>query len=326
MTTDNPFHGIHAATLAPMRSDYSLDEAKLAEHVASVSRVRGIQGLLINGHAGENFHLTRDEMRRVVEIVRASVPKGCWLTAGVNAESSLEAAKIAADAETAGADALLVFPPNSWGLAHDIGMVGTHHAHIEQATTLPIVLYQAPVGAGRMAYQIPVIERLIASPRVKAIKEGSWEVATFEQNWRFVRQNRPDIVVLGSGDEHLLTSYIIGSLGAQVSLAAIVPELIVALHEAAMAKDWSKARELHERIYPLSVAIYRQQPGNRATARLKTCLKLLGRLDCDIARPPIQPLPTEEIEYLRAALQSAGTGGIPVALPNGLRGMSSDGV
>ena len=305
MTTANRFHGIHAATVAPMLPDYGLDEGTLAEHVGNVSRVPGIRGLLVNGHAGENFFLTGAEARRVLTVVRGAVPKDCWLTAGINAESSLEAARLAADAEQAGADALLVFPPNSWGMHHDIGMVMAHHGYIEKATTLPIVLYQAPVGAGRMAYQLPVIERLIESPRVKAIKEGSWEVAAFEQNWRFVQHRRPDIAVLGSGDEHLLTSYLIGSPGAQVSLAAIVPELIVALHDAAMAKDWNRARELHELIYPLSVAIYRRAPGNRATARLKTCLKLLGRLDCDIARPPIQPLPPEEIDELRVALKRA---------------------
>ena len=165
-----------------------------------------------------------------------TVPNDCWLTAGINAESSLEAARLAADAERAGANALLVFPPNSWAMHHDAGMVLAHHAHIEAATTLPIVLYQAPVGAGRMAYQISVIEQLIASPRVQAIKEGSWEVATFDQNWRFVRERRADVAVLGSGDEHLLTSSMIGSPGAQVSLAAVVPKLIVDLQDAAMAK------------------------------------------------------------------------------------------
>jgi 4-hydroxy-tetrahydrodipicolinate synthase len=306
MSETNPFHGIHAATVAPMRPDYTLDEAALTRHVAHVSRVPGIRGLLINGHAGENYHLTREELRRVVEAVRGAVPTACWLTAGVNAESSLEAARLAADAEKAGANALLVFPPNSWGLSHDLGMVEAHHAHVLAASTLPIVLYQAPVGAGRMAYQVPVIEQLIAQPRVKAIKEGSWEVATFEQNWRVVLALRPDIAVLGSGDEHLLTSYMIGSPGAQVSLAAVVPELIVALHDAAMAKDWIKARALHERIYPLSVAIYRNPPANRATARLKACLKLLGRLANDTARPPIQPLSQLERDGLKAALDAAG--------------------
>jgi 4-hydroxy-tetrahydrodipicolinate synthase len=305
MTAANPFHGIHAATVTPMQNDYAIDEAGLAHHVKSVSLVPGICGLLVNGHAGENFVLTQEELRRVVKVVRGAVPKACWLTAGINAESSLEAARQAADAEEAGANALLVFPPNSWALYHDIGMVAMHHEHVERASTLPIVIYQAPVGAGRMAYQLSVIERLIASPRVRAIKEGSWEVATFEQNWRLVSARRPDIAVLGSSDEHLLTSYVIGSVGAQVSLAAVIPELILALHDAAMAKDWSRARELHERLYPLSVAVYRNPPTNRATARLKACLHILGRIASATARPPLQPLPREEIAGLEIALRTA---------------------
>jgi len=73
-----------------------------------------------------------------------------------------------------------------------------------------------------------------------------------------------------------------------------------------MSQEWTKAREIHERIYPLSIAIYRRTPGNRATARLKTCLKLLGRLEYDAARPPIQPLPRDEVEELRRALRDAG--------------------
>ena len=305
MTEQNPFHGIHAATVVPMRPDFKIDEAALAAHVAHVAHVPGIRGLLINGHAGENFYLTRDELRRVVGVVRDAVPKACWLTAGINAESSLEAAQQAADAEKAGANALLVFPPNSWAMHHDAGMVASHHRHVLEASSLPLVLYQAPVSAGRMAYALPIIEKLIAMPRVKAIKEGSWEVATYEQNWRFVTARRPDIAVLGSGDEHLLASYMIGSSGAQVSLAAVVPELIVALHTAAIEQDWIAARSLHERIYALSVAIYRQPPGNRATARLKACLKLLGKLEHATARPPIQPLLDEEIAALENALTLA---------------------
>ena len=178
------FHGIHAATVCPMDDAFAIDEAALVQHVKAVSQVPGIEGFLINGHAGENFVLTPEELKRVVELVRQSVGPNFWLTAGSTMNSSLGAARIAADAQEAGADALLVFPPNSWGLNHDGDMVEAHHRHVIAATTLPIVLYQAPVGAGRMAYSPATIARLIEQPRIAAIKEGSWEVATYEENWR----------------------------------------------------------------------------------------------------------------------------------------------
>ncbi|GGF89750.1 dihydrodipicolinate synthase family protein [Azorhizobium oxalatiphilum] len=298
--------GIHAATLVPMRADFSVDEAALAAHIGSVAAVPGIRGLLINGHAGENFVLSLEEKLRVVEIARAVSPKDCLIVSGVNHESSLEAAREAAAMEKAGADGLLVFPPNSWALGHADQCALTHHRMISEATSAPLMLYGAPVGAGVMCYGPDLLRRLAEDPRIVAIKDGSWEVAAYEEHMRVLKAARPDFAVLGSGDEHLLTSYIIGSAGSQVSLAAVVPELTVALWDAAAAGDWAGARQVHEALYPLSVAIYRDAPGGRATARLKTCLKLLGRLESDTIRPPQPACDAREIAALTAALAAAG--------------------
>ena len=297
--------GIHAATVVPLAKDLSVDTGSLESYTRWISNVIGIGGLLINGHAGENFLLSRAEKAQVVEVTHASAAEGCFIVAGINSENSVEAAEQAQDAERLGADAILVFPPNSWALSQDPDVVKRHHAHIESACGLPILLYQAPVGAGQMAYRQPVLAALIESPRVIGIKEGSWEVAAYEENRRFVHERRPDIAVLGSGDEHLLTSYLIGTEGSQVSLATVVPDLIVELFAAASLGDWAAARMLHERIYPLAVAIYRRKPGNRATARLKTCLKLIGRLPSDRVRPPSVETPQNEIAELEDALARA---------------------
>ena len=298
--------GIHAATVVPLRADFSMDEDALAAHIGAVTAVPGIRGLLINGHAGENFVLSLAEKRRVVEIARAVAPRECLLVSGVNHESSLEAAREAAELEAAGADGLLVFPPNSWALGHAADCTLLHHRLVADATSLPLMLYGAPVGAGAMSYPLDVLSRLIEDPRFVAIKDGSWEVAAYEENLRLIRARRPDFAVLGSGDEHLFTSYVIGSAGSQVSLAAVVPELVVDLWNAAEKSDWSAARAAHERLYPLSVAIYRDAPGGRATARLKTCLKLLGRLERDVMRPPQPACDAAETAALSAALRSAG--------------------
>ncbi|MGY8678860.1 dihydrodipicolinate synthase family protein [Bradyrhizobium sp. UFLA05-153] len=305
-TFSDRLRGIHAATIVPMTVDFGVDEAQLAAHLTSVASTPGINGLLVNGHAGENFVLSLAEKRRVVELARQHAPKDCLIVSGVNHESSLEAAREAAALEQAGADGLLVFPPNSWALGHADECVIEHHRRIRDATAAPLMLYAAPVGAGAMAYAPPLLERLVADPRFVAIKEGSWEVAAYEHNLRLVRKLRPEFVVLGSGDEHLLTSYLVGSAGSQVSLACVVPELVVSLWTAAEAGDWEGARAEHERLYPLAVAIYRDAPGGRATVRLKACLKLLGRLSCDAARPPQPPATANELQALEQSLRIAG--------------------
>ncbi|MGL4241628.1 MAG: dihydrodipicolinate synthase family protein [Beijerinckiaceae bacterium] len=299
-------HGMHAATIAPMTADFRIDEAALARHITEVSHTPGIHGLLVNGHAGENFVLTSDEKRRVVEIAREAAPRSCLICSGINAESSLAAAEDARLAEEAGADVLLLFPPNSFALSHDRQAALIHQRHVLAATSIPLVVYGAPVGAGSMAYDAATLAALVAEPRVVGIKEGSWEVAAYEANLRLLMSVRPDFVVLGSGDEHLLTSYVIGSAGSQVSLAAVAPRLCADFYAAAHRNDWVEARRLHDQIYPLSVAIYRDPPGGRATARLKACLALLGKLEAAVVRPPQPPVSEAEYASLKAALAAAG--------------------
>src|SRR4051794_19837298 len=162
--------GIHAATIVPMQPDFSIDEKALAAHIASVASVPGINGLLVNGHAGENFVLSVAEKLRVVEIAKQHAPKGCLIVSGVNHEASLGAAHEAAALEKLGVDGLLVFPPNSWALAHADSCVIEHHTRIRDATTVPLMLYAAPVNAGAMAYSPAVLEQLVADRRFVAIK------------------------------------------------------------------------------------------------------------------------------------------------------------
>jgi 4-hydroxy-tetrahydrodipicolinate synthase len=113
---------------------------------------------------------------------------------------------------------------------------------------------------------------------------------------------------MASGDEHLFSCFAIGSEGSLVSLAAVVPELIVALDRAVMANDLPGARRLHERLYELARLVY-GAPGHLATLRLKTCLRLLGRLTSVTSRSPIAALTAEETEKLRFALIAAEISG-----------------
>jgi 4-hydroxy-tetrahydrodipicolinate synthase len=138
------------------------------------------------------------------------------------------------------------------------------------------------------------------------VKEGSWEVAAYERSLLTAARVAPQVEMMGSGDEHLMTSYVVGSAGSLVSLAILQPSEIVALDRAVLKGDLTEARRLHGLIQPLAKAIYGTAPGHWATARLKACLKLMGHLPCDATRPPIGPLPDAEIKRLHAALRTAG--------------------
>jgi len=302
----NAFHGIYAATLCPLLDDGRIDETTLARHLEANAFVPGMKGLLINGHAGENFSLSREEKRRVTEIAFEVCGERSLLVCGINAEDSLEAQRHVDDAKAARADAVLVFPPFSWALSQDARMAATHHRIANANARMPLMLYQAGVNAGALGYRPEVLTELAQMPHVVGVKEGSWEAAAYEANRRLLKRVAPHVAVMASGDEHLLTCFAIGSEGSLVSLAAVVPELVIELGLAMERGDLAEARRLNERIYPLAKAIYGTAPGGYATARLKTCLKLLGRFPSDAMRPPIGPLPRDEVAALERALVEAG--------------------
>lgn len=294
--------GVHAATVCPLHPDGTIHEAELAQHVADVAGARAIRGLLVNGHAGEGHLMRADERRAILDIVRSAVPKACFITAGVTSESTAAAIDDAVSAAEAGADAVLLFPPNHWALGLDEAIVVEHHRAVAAACGLPIVLYKAPLGWNNLSYSIDLLARLCELDGIAGIKEGAWEVSAFEELWRRIKAERPGISVMASGDEHLMACYQIGTDGSQVSLAALFPDLVTDLFDAAQAGDWARARALHDQIYPLSVEIYRRAPGFLATARLKAGLKLLGRISSDRVKRPMRQLTPQETTRLSRVL------------------------
>ncbi|WP_237217328.1 dihydrodipicolinate synthase family protein [Falsiroseomonas oryziterrae] len=310
MIPDGPtrFHGIYPSTVLPMRgADFAPDWDAYARHTAHCLLRPGIAGVLMNGHAGENFVISRAEKRRAVEVAVTTVGASRIVVAGVNAESSLEAAAEARDARAAGADAIMVFLPNGFALAQTTEMALLHHRTILAAVPgMPVFLFAAHHAAGRMAFTPETLDALLDIPEVVGIKEGSWEVDRYDALRRQAKAKRPEVAVCASGDEHLLACMVHGSDGSLVSLADLLPDEIVALDAAVRAGDLPRARTLHETLEPLAEAIYGDPPAGRATARLKFCLAEMGVIPDPAVRPPQPPVRDAEAATLRAALRATG--------------------
>ena len=99
-----PFHGVYAATPAPLTREFALDEPSLRALLADLAAVPGLAGFLVNGHAGENASMPLADQRRVAEIAAETVGDRATVICGVNLENSLAAAAHARDLEAAGAD------------------------------------------------------------------------------------------------------------------------------------------------------------------------------------------------------------------------------
>ena len=300
------FDGIYAATIVPMEQDGKINKTILKDHLQELSNVKGITGLLINGHAGENYILDKEEQIEIVKITRSVVPKNTIIVSGLSFECSNTGSEIALEMIDNGADSIMIFPPFSWALSYDEDLIFNHHNLIAKKIKSPIMLYQASINAGLMAYNLNTIKRLINISEIVAIKEGSWETSRYDLNRRLVKKIRPEVAVMASGDEHLLSCFMIGTEGSLVSLAIIIPDAIIGLYESIINKNLEQAMNYHNKIYPLAKAIYGTKPASYATARLKTCLKLIGKIPNDKMRSSMNPLNETEINNLKKAISLAG--------------------
>jgi len=297
--------GIYAATVVPLKKNKSINEIALKNHIKDIIKTNGIKGLLLNGHAGENFTLNIDEQIKVIKIAKKYKGLDKKLISGLNFEDPLLASNVAKKMTKAGADAILIFPPFSWSQGISEEMIFRHHKIICNKITKPVFLYQSSIYSGHLSYKKNLLKKLLKIKNIIGVKEGSWDYKNYVSNYKFLKKIKKEFLVMASGDEHLYPCFKYASDGSQVSLAAITPEKIVELIRLIENKEFSKAKKLDKKLLILAKNIYGKYPPNFATARIKYCLKVIKKIPSDLMRSSISLNANEKIK-LKKSLKALG--------------------
>jgi 4-hydroxy-tetrahydrodipicolinate synthase len=101
----NP-QGVIPAVILPFHEDFSIDEASFRRHLRDVASVQGLSSVTVNAHSTEVSSCTEAEQRRVMEIAGEEIGDSLPIVHGIWADSSLQAASIAGQAERGGASQL----------------------------------------------------------------------------------------------------------------------------------------------------------------------------------------------------------------------------
>ena len=299
--------GVIPATLLALDEDFSIDEAGTRRHLMQVAATRGISAITVNGHASEVHACNFEEQRRILAFSAAAVADRLPLINGVYADGSLEAARIARMAESEGASALLVFPPNSMAAGGQLRpeMALAHFKTIADATDLPIILFQYPASTG-LGYPFETLMRVVDEvPTIRAVKDWCADPMLHERHIRTLQGLPRPVTVLTTHSAWLMSSLAMGANGLLSGAGSVVADLQVALFEAVQAKDLGRAQAVNDRLYPLQQAFY-APPFLDMHNRMKECLVLLGRMERAVVRPPLVKLTDAEIARLKAALDAAG--------------------
>jgi 4-hydroxy-tetrahydrodipicolinate synthase len=298
--------GVIPACLLPFDDDFAIDAAEYGKHLRDVAAVEGLAAITVNAHASEVHACTIEEQGRVLDLTMDEIGDRLPVVAGVYADSSLVAAGIAAMAERRGASALLVFPPNSMIMGGQLRpeMALTHFRRIADATDLPIILFQYPMGTG-LGYPLENLLRIVDEvPSVRSIKDWCNDPMLHERHIHALHERRRPVKVLSTHSSWLMSSLVLGCDGLLSGAGSVIADLQVALWQAVAAKDLAAAQGLNDRIYPMVQAFY-APPFLDMHNRMKEALVLLGRLKRAVVRPPLMKLPAGEIARLKTALAEA---------------------
>ncbi len=299
--------GVIPAALMAFADDYAIDEHWARKHLRDLAAVDGLSAITVNGHASEVHACDLDEQRRILDFSLDEVGDRLPLIAGVYADGSHQAARIARMAAEAGASALLVFPPQPLALggARRPEMLITHFRMIADATGLPLIFFQYPV-QGPLHTPFETVLRLVdAVPTIRAIKDWCHDGRLHERNIRTLQALPRPVAVLTTHSAWLLGSLAMGAAGLLSGAGSVIADLQVRLFRAVQAGDLIAARAINDRIYPLAQAFY-DDPFLDMHNRMKEANVLLGRLPRAVVRPPLMKLAPAEIDRLRVALAAAG--------------------
>ena len=242
------FTGSIVAIVTPFRNG-KVDERALGDLI-ELQIANGTTGIVPCGTTGESATLSHEEHDRVVALTVEAVKRRVPVIAGSGSNSTEEAIALTKHAKQAGADgALLITPyynkPTQEGLFR-------HYKAVAEAVDLPLVLYNIP---GRTGVNLSpsTVARLVSSPNIVGIKEGSGSV---QQTSDIVQMCGERITVLSGDDPLTLPIMTLGGKGVITVTANLLPRDMSAMVAAALANRWDEARRLHYKLSPLFAALF----------------------------------------------------------------------
>jgi 4-hydroxy-tetrahydrodipicolinate synthase len=291
--TTNPFGRVITAMATPMRPDGSVDEAgvrAVVEHLIA----SGHDGIAVNGTTGEAATLSDDESIAVIRIAVEAAAGRVAITAGVGSSSTAHSINLASRAAEVGAQALLLVMPY-YSKPTQAG-VAAHCRAVADSTDLPVMLYDIPQRAGQ-GFAIETLVALADHPRIVAVKDAKGDL------WAASHVMASTDLLWFSGDDALTLAHLAqGAVGTVSVVGHVAGQDYAAMIAAVEAGDLAAAREIHQRLIPVTDALMTTSQG---AIMVKAALVQLGVIESAFVRLPFVESPPEHLEILRAGLSAS---------------------
>ncbi len=267
--------GTGTALVTPFKSNGSIDEKSLREFVSWQIKNK-VEFLVPCGSTGESATMSREERRRVIQIVYDETGGRVPIIPGTGTNSTLDSVELTNDAKEVGADTVLLVGPY-YNKPTQEGFY-QHFKTIAEQCDVKVVLYNVP---GRTASNMLAETTLRLAEEVEnviAIKEAS---NNLEQIMQIIKYRPKNFSVLSGEDSLTLPIVTSGGDGVISVVSNEVPREYSDMVRYALKGDLKKAHELHYRLFELMRANFIES--NPIPA--KTALNLMGKMSDNFRLP-----------------------------------------
>jgi 4-hydroxy-2-oxoglutarate aldolase len=172
-----------------------------------------------------------------------------------------------------------------------------HFKTVADASPIPIFIYNVPQNTGVVIDPATIIS-LAEHPNIVGVKDSSGNFGAMAETIRGVPEGFN--VMIGNGGI-LYPSLAMGATGAILAVACAAPHACVELYDAASAGDTTAARDLQNKLAPLSQVV----TAGLGVAALKAAMALNGFVGGQ-PRAPLAPLSEAERERVCAVMRDTG--------------------
>jgi dihydrodipicolinate synthase/N-acetylneuraminate lyase len=287
--------GVIVALHTPLTPTGEIHEEALRAHLEWMVQT-GIHGIFPCGTMGEGIALSDAQRKRVTEISLDQLKGRIPLMPQVTTNNTAGCIELARHAQEKGADAISVIAPYFY--PSDGPALETFFTQIASAVPgLPVYLYNNP-GRSASGISSSLVGKLAKKVKnIVGIKDSSKDLILFQE---YVEVGGENFACIIGTDGLVYPAMMVGAVGVVSAVANPFPELMVALNNAVLAKQYERARRLQLLVNQLRVVL----KIGPYLAGYKEIMRLRGRQFPLDMKAPLRPLNEQETAQIRAAFEA----------------------
>ena len=255
----------------------------------------GTDAIVVCGTTGESATMTNAERLKTVEYCVKRVGGRVPVIAGSGTNDTAHAIALSKDAQSAGADALLLVTPY-YNKASQNGLV-LHFNRVMDAVDLPCVLYNVPSRTG-VSIAPETYAKLAQHPNAHGVKEASGNLGAIQKTLCLCPE---DFYIWSGNDDETATISMLGGKGVISVVANVYPSGMRDLTRLCAANDYAAAGKLQVKLKALCDAMFCEVN----PIPVKAAMNLMGLDAGEYRLPMCEPAP-ENLERIRNVLKDYG--------------------